>query len=81
VKTRVATGGHDVPEDKIVSRYHRSLAWLGRAISHTNRDFLFDTSGEDAWDFAEITDGDRIDLQSDVIPSWFQPIWDSTPES
>ena len=57
VKTRVAAGGHDVPEDKIVSRYHRSLALLGRAISHTNRAFLFDTSREDAWYFAEITDG------------------------
>ena len=80
VKTRVAAGGHDVPEDKIVSRYHRSLALLGRAISHTNRAFLFDTSGEEAWYFAEVTDGDRIDLQSDEIPLWFQPIWDSIPE-
>ncbi len=81
VKTRVAAGGHTVPEDKIVSRYHRSLALLGRAISHTNRAFLFDTSLEEACYFAEVTDGDRIDLHSDDIPLWFQPVWDSTSES
>lgn len=81
VRTRVAAGGHDVPEDKIVSRYHRSLELLKKAIPFTDRAFLFDTSEEEAWYFAEIIDGDRIELQSDEIPSWFQPIWDSIPET
>lgn len=81
VRTRVAAGGHDVPEDKIVSRYHRSLELLKKAIPFTDRAFLFDTSEESAWYFAEITDGDRIELQSDEIPSWFQPIWDGIPET
>jgi predicted ABC-type ATPase len=37
VKSRVHLGGHDVPEDKIVSRYTRSLDLLLEAIRHTNR--------------------------------------------
>ncbi len=31
VKQRVVEGGHDVPENKVVSRYHRSLSLLPRA--------------------------------------------------
>lgn len=76
VRTRVAAGGHDVPVDKVVARYHRSLMLLKHAIPYSHRAFLFDTSEEEAWYFAEIVDGDRIELQSDEIPTWFQPIWD-----
>jgi len=76
VKNRVLEGGHDVPETKIVERYHRSLALLQHAIRASNRAFLFDTSEEDPWYFAEITDGSLIELKSDEIPRWFQPIWD-----
>jgi predicted ABC-type ATPase len=79
VMTRVASGGHDVPEDKIIARYYRSLVLLKRAIPNTDRAFFFDTSKETAMYFAEIVDGNRIKLHSDEIPTWFQPIWDSIP--
>ena len=61
VKARVNLGGHDVPEDKIVSRYERSLDLLMDAVKHSNRAYLFDNSrhgGERLW-VAEITDGRR----------------------
>ena len=32
VKSRVKAGGHDVPEEKIISRYHRSLLNLSRLV-------------------------------------------------
>lgn len=76
VRNRVAEGGHDVPEEKIVARYYRSLALLPAAIRHTNRAYLFDTSEEHARYLAEITDGTRIDLKVDEIPHWFEPTWD-----
>lgn len=76
VQNRVAEGGHDVPEGKIVARYHRSLALLPQAIRHTNRAYLFDTSEEHARFFAEITDGIQIELTGDKLPDWFAPIWD-----
>jgi predicted ABC-type ATPase len=76
VKNRVAEGGHDVPEEKIVSRYYRSLVLLLEAIRHSHRAFFFDTSGEESWYFAEGTNGTSLELKSDEMPNWFQPIWD-----
>jgi predicted ABC-type ATPase len=74
VRNRVRLGGHPVPEDKIVSRYHRSLELLMEAIRFTHRAFIFDNSGHDqdrTW-LAEVTDGQVLELKSDVVPAWFQ---------
>jgi predicted ABC-type ATPase len=77
VKNRVSDGGHDVPTQKVVERYHRSLALLPSAIRATNRAYLFDTSEEEAWYFAEVTEGTRIELKGDEMPLWFEPIWNA----
>jgi predicted ABC-type ATPase len=74
VRLRVAQGGHDVPEDKIVSRYHRSLDLLLPAIRETDRAYIFDNSGENkerVW-VAEITGGESIEMKTDRLPAWFQ---------
>jgi predicted ABC-type ATPase len=44
VRLRVAQGGHDVPPDKIVPRWHRTMALLHRAIKIADQSFLFDNS-------------------------------------
>lgn len=79
VKARVNLGGHDVPEDKIVSRYARSLDLLMEAVKHTNRAYLFDNSrhgAERLW-VAEITNGRDLELKCDPMPLWFQKaIWE-----
>lgn len=41
VRQRVSQGGHDVPEDRIVARYHRSLALLPRAFRVAQRAVVF----------------------------------------
>ncbi len=74
VRSRVRLGGHSVPEDKIVSRYHSSLELLLEAIRHTHRAYIFDNSGENqesVW-LAEITDGLDMELKSDHVPAWFK---------
>jgi predicted ABC-type ATPase len=76
VKSRVRLGGHNVPEDRIETRYHRSLGLLMAAIRHTNRAYVFDNSGDrqdkkHAW-LAEITEGQKLELKSDRIPAWFK---------
>jgi predicted ABC-type ATPase len=81
VRNRVAAGGHNVPENKIIERHARSLALLPKALDSANRAFLFDTSGDEPWYFAEVIDGSTVELQTDVMPKWFQPIWDSIPET
>ena len=79
VRSRVHLGGHDVPEDKIVSRYARSLDLLLEAVRLSNRAYLFDNSrqgGERLW-VAEITDGRDLEMKCDPMPTWFQhAIWD-----
>ncbi len=78
VKARVNLGGHDVPEDKIVSRYARSLDLLLPAVKHTHRAYLFDNSrhgGDHLW-VAEITNGQDLVLLCDPMPRWFQKaVW------
>lgn len=72
VSNRAAKGGHDVPHDKIISRYHRSLDLLLSAIKATNRAYLFDNSAENQICIAEITNGSELLMRSDTKPAWFQ---------
>jgi predicted ABC-type ATPase len=44
VALRVAQDGHDVPADKIVSRWTRTMGQLSQAIRLSNRAFVFDNS-------------------------------------
>ena len=44
VKTRVGLGGHDVPLDRIVARYRRTMAVLPDIVAHVDRAFILDNS-------------------------------------
>lgn len=72
VGLRVAQGGHDVPRDKIISRYRRSLDLVRDAIPHTDRAYFFDTSGATSLLVAESEGGERPELRSDSVPRWFE---------
>ena len=72
VRYRVKMGGHSVPEDKIVSRYKRSLDLLKEAISFTNRAYIFDNSTQGHIWLAEITDGQLLEMKTDQVPAWFK---------
>lgn len=72
VHYRVKMGGHAVPEDKIVSRYYRSLNLLREAIRYTTRAYLFDNSGNHQLWVAEITDGKQMEMKTDWMPNWFK---------
>ena len=74
VQHRVKMGGHSVPEDKIVSRYERSLELLVEAIRHTNRAYIFDNSKHQHIWLAEITDGKVLGVKVDHMPAWFRKI-------
>jgi predicted ABC-type ATPase len=75
IGVRVTSGGHSVPADKVIARYHRSLALLPDAIRCADRAYIFDTSKSEPWLFAEITDGHLLELKSQNVPNWFRPIW------
>ena len=78
VKTRVKSGGHAVPPEKITERYYRSLSLLRKAIRATNRAYIFDNSrdGSDSIHIAEVTDGSDITIRHDPLPAWFvEYVW------
>jgi len=77
VESRVAQGGHNVNRDKIVERYSRSLELLSEAVGYANRAYIFDnSSAEKVW-IAEVTDGEVLELKTDIIPHWFKiALWD-----
>ncbi len=72
VKQRVQNGGHNVPEDKIISRYHRSLDLLFEAIRYSNRAFIFDNSGNQQLFLAEIINAQNVQIMSEFQPYWFK---------
>lgn len=77
VKQRVKMGGHSVPEDKIVSRYYRSLDLLHLAVQNTNRSYIFDNSSHEHLWIAEITNGQTLEMKVDQMPQWFKSaLWD-----
>ncbi|MCL5427263.1 MAG: zeta toxin family protein [Gammaproteobacteria bacterium] len=75
VKQRVIAGGHDVPEDKIISRYENSLSLLYSMSKKCKRVYFFDNSGEEHIHFAEITSDGFLDIYKkefeQIDASWF----------
>lgn len=72
VEHRVKTGGHNVPTDKIITRYYRSLDLLWEAVKYTNRAYIFDNSNRELLWLAEITDAKQIETKVDNVPAWFK---------
>lgn len=71
VRSRVAEGGHDVPEDKIRNRYSRSLDQLLDAIRNSDRAYLFDNSAQRFQLLAEY-DKDTVDFNVKSSSLWLQ---------
>ena len=72
VQARVEMGGHPVAEEKIRSRYVRTLELLPEALAYADRAYIFDNSGgEKVW-IAEVTHGTEIEIKTDSMPTWFK---------
>lgn len=77
VKNRVRLGGHPVAEEKIISRYARSLELLISAIRASNRAYIFDNSANKPVWLAEVTDGRMLVMRTSRVPAWFKRyVWD-----
>ena len=74
VAMRVSQGGHDVPSEKLASRFRRAIKNLKAAIQTLPIILIFDN--DDLADpfrkFAEFRDGKPLTL-SEPIPEWFCP--------
>lgn len=69
VSQRVSLGGHDVHEDKIRSRYQRSLENLYDTLKLCDRAYIFDNS-EATWVLLAELDQDNLLVHTDTIPAW-----------
>lgn len=72
VKQRVRFGGHDVPEEKIVSRYQRCMEHFFPAMRYAYRAYFWDNSTQNMQLIAEMTPDHEICLYSTVLPIWFE---------
>lgn len=69
VKGRVAEGGHDVPTNKIEERYERTMKNLRPALEHCHRAYVFDNSGTDTVQVAEMSKDGTITF-TEHVPDW-----------
>lgn len=72
IKERVALGGHDVPEEKTLSRYLRCMEQVRYALPYLNRAYFFDNSTEQSIYLAEYESEVGFTLHSELLPSWFK---------
>ncbi len=74
VAIRVLQGGHDVPKEKLVARFERSLGNLERAIRQLPSVHVFDNSDllQPFRKVAEFRDGKAIHTFP-PLPSWLKP--------
>lgn len=73
VANRLAQGGHSVPDDKIVSRYSRSIGQLKGALPYLSRAFVFDNSGSEMDYLGQYEQGSgwTFSRLPDALPRWF----------
>lgn len=75
VQDRVAKGGHDVPESKIIARYHRTHTYLPIAISLAYSTYIFDNTITPQL-AAIIRDGEIVERNTDS-PQWISDALDN----
>ena len=68
---RVGEGGHDVPDDRLLGRYPRTLANLRAAIPIVEEAFLFDNSSDrDPFRLIAVYSEGQIVRRADTLPTW-----------
>jgi len=82
VRSRAELGGHDVPADRVVARYKRTLELLPHAIKIAHRTVLFDNSNpyqssritlKPIAEIRQASAGQFTFNLSDDLPAWCKP--------
>jgi len=83
VCSRVADGGHDVPDEKIAARYPRSLSNLKSAMEFVPRVIVYDNSlVSDSYRLvAEIESGRMVRRGKGRFPRWTRELFSSTRQN
>lgn len=80
VATRVETGGHDVPPDKVEARYVRTQRLVPRAAGLAHRAFVFDNSGQGGTTHRHVLTlaRGRITRATEPVPAWVEDAYADT---
>jgi predicted ABC-type ATPase len=71
VKARTALGGHDVPTEKIILRYEKSMRLMSDVIEAADEALIYDNSGEKPIVvFAKYLDGRKYVIEP--FPEWLK---------
>ena len=76
VKERVASGGHDVPDEDVRRRYYRSLASAVEALRIAHEAVVYDNSGLHHEKVLEVRDG-VVTWQINQKPKWVSDLYKS----
>ena len=75
VAMRVSQGGHDVPDDKLRSRFPRTLANLQTAISQLPHVLIYDNSDLTvAYRRVAVCEHGQLRELQEPIPEWLRPV-------
>ncbi len=78
VSMRVSQGGHDVPNDKIESRYPRVLTNLRRAIEKLGHVYVYDNSDlREPYRQLAVYEGGAARELATPLPDWFSGVIES----
>jgi len=73
VRQRVAQGGHDVPEDRLITRFPRTLKNMRGAVPIVNEAFLFDNTLFDGpYRLVAVYEDGRLAQRFPPLPRWTQ---------
>jgi predicted ABC-type ATPase len=79
VAMRVSQGGHDVPADKLASRFPRTLANLASAIRELPQVRIFDNGDlRVPYRLVAITENGRVTELHQPVPKWLRPLLPKT---
>jgi predicted ABC-type ATPase len=78
IANRVMEGGHDVPIQKIISRYLKAITNAIKAATFVDRAYFYDNSvdNQEARILFRTTDGKLVKQYSESIPDWAKTIKD-----
>ncbi len=79
IANRLMNGGHDVPTDKIISRYPKSIANCKVLSSVVDRLYVYDnfTDGQMPQLLLRLSDCELKKLYVDILPRWASEILDA----
>jgi len=78
IASRIMKGGHNVPLDKIISRYYKSIVNCARVINLVDRVYVYDNSVDERSPKlvfrVKNNKGSQVLKKYEILPNWIKPL-------